>query len=261
MKRFAICESSYVASANLEQFHRASGLSKLKHVNTGVLFNHMIRTSLKKGHKWIFVADTSFRLYIGYKQSGAFQHSSFLHGARILSAGLIKVKHGQLRKLSPLSGHYRPPAANFKAFVHSLRDEGVDLSRVSISQSYAVLVGLETYTKARKQVKNAEAAVVHEKDKLLNPEKVKAEEEAKQDKSESAKREREFLDKQRQEEEQAILERKSRRSLTGKLSSAMSKLKFRKGSTESEAAGQDQQVKRVVGTGPEDGIPAPDGHR
>jgi hypothetical protein len=71
----------------------------------------MIRTSLKKGHKWIFVADTSFKLYIGYKQSGAFQHSSFLHGARILAAGLIKIKDGQLRKLSPLSGHVSPPLA------------------------------------------------------------------------------------------------------------------------------------------------------
>lgn len=46
--------------------------------------------------------DASFRLYIGYKQSGAFQHSSFLHGARILAAGQIKVKRGQLRRLSPL---------------------------------------------------------------------------------------------------------------------------------------------------------------
>ncbi len=47
-------------------------------------------------------ADTSFRLYVGIKQSGAFQHSSFLHGARISAAGLIKVKDGQLRSLAPL---------------------------------------------------------------------------------------------------------------------------------------------------------------
>jgi hypothetical protein len=47
-------------------------------------------------------SDTSFRLYVGYKQSGAFQHSSFLHGSRIAAAGIIKIKHGQLRKLSPL---------------------------------------------------------------------------------------------------------------------------------------------------------------
>lgn len=217
----------------------------------------MIRTSLKKGHKWIFVADTSFRLYVGYKQSGAFQHSSFLQGARILLAGLIKVKHGQLRKLSPLSGHYRPRASNFRAFVHSLRDEGADMSHVSISRSYAVLVGLETYTKARKQVKNAEASVVHEKDKILNPEKVKLEEEAKQDNSKSAEKERQYLEQQREAEEREARERKAKRSLTGRMSDAFGKMKLRKGSV--DAAPAEAQGKRVPGTGPEDGVPAPDG--
>lgn len=237
-------------------------MAKIKHVSAGVLFNHMIRTSLKKGHKWIFVADTSFRLYVGYKQSGAFQHSSFLHGARILSAGLIKVKHGQLRRLSPLSGHYRPPAANFRAFVHSMRDEGADMSHVSISRSYAVLVGLETYTKARKQVKNAEASVVHEKDKFLNPEKVKLEEEAKQDKSKSAEKERLYLEQQREGEEREARDRKAKRSLTGKLSNAFSRLTFRRGSADSGPGGK-QQAKRIPGTGPgpEDGVSPPEGHR
>ncbi|KIW66912.1 hypothetical protein, variant 2 [Phialophora macrospora] len=243
-----------------EEFHRARGLSKVKNVSAGVLFNHMIRTSLKKGHKWIFVADTSFRLYIGYKQSGAFQHSSFLHGARILSAGLIKVKHGQLRRLSPLSGHYRPPAANFRAFVHSLRDEGVDMSHVSISRSYAVLVGLETYTKAHKQLKNAEASVAHEKDKLLNPDKVKMEEEAQRDKSQSAETERLYLEKQREAEEREARERKARRSLAGRLSNAVSKLGLRKQSADSTPTGE-AQAKRILGTGPEDGVPPPEGHR
>ncbi|EXJ58407.1 hypothetical protein A1O7_05832 [Cladophialophora yegresii CBS 114405] len=243
-----------------EEFHRARGPSKVKHVSAGVLFNHMIRTSLKKGHKWIFVADTSFRLYIGYKQSGAFQHSSFLHGARILSAGLIKVKHGQLRKLSPLSGHYRPPAANFRAFVHSLRDAGADMSHVSISRSYAVLVGLETYTKARKQLKSAEDSVVHEKDELLNPDKVRMEEEAQRDKSQSAETERLYLKKQREAEDREFRERKAKRSLTGRLSNAISKLRFRGVSGDNAPVGE-EQAKRIMGTGPEDGVPPPEGHR
>ncbi|ETI22617.1 hypothetical protein G647_06693 [Cladophialophora carrionii CBS 160.54] len=243
-----------------EEFHRVRGLSKVKHVSAGVLFNHMIRTSLKKGHKWIFVADTSFRLYIGYKQSGAFQHSSFLHGARILSAGLIKVKHGQLRRLSPLSGHYRPPAANFRAFVHSLRDAGADMSHVSISRSYAVLVGLETYTKARKQLKCAEDSVVHEKDKLLDPDKVRMEEEAQRDKSQSAETERLYLKKQREAEEREVRERKAKRSLTGRLSNAISRLKFRGDSGDNAPVGE-EQAKRIMGTGPEDGVPPPEGRR
>jgi hypothetical protein len=47
-----------------EDFHSARGPAKLKHVSAGVLFNHMIRNSMKKGHKWIFVAGEAlpFRL-------------------------------------------------------------------------------------------------------------------------------------------------------------------------------------------------------
>ena len=183
-----------------EDFHRAKGPAKLQHLSSGVIFNHMIRSSLQKGHKWIFVADASFRLYIGYKQAGAFQHSSFLHGSRILAAGQIKVKRGQLRRISPLSGHYRPPVKNFRAFVENLKDAGVDMSRVSISQSYAVLVGLEGYKKSRKSMKTAEADIIRQKDKLMHPEKVQAEEAAKTDKSQSAQKEKEYLEKQRLED-------------------------------------------------------------
>lgn len=50
------------------------------------------------------VADTSYNLYIGIKQSGAFQHSSFLHGARVSAAGVIQVKDGKLQCMAtPLS--------------------------------------------------------------------------------------------------------------------------------------------------------------
>lgn len=89
-------------------FDKSKGMKKVKHVSAATIFNKLLRGSVQK-NTWIFVADTSFRLYVGIKQSGAFQHSSFLHGSRISAAGLIKVKSGRLSKLSPLSGHYRPP--------------------------------------------------------------------------------------------------------------------------------------------------------
>lgn len=133
------------------EYSRAKGVKKIKHVSASTIFNKLLRKSVRK-NTWIFVADTSFRLYVGIKNSGAFQHSSFLQGSRISAAGLIKIKDGRLHSLSPLSGHYRPPASNFRAFVTSLKEEGVDMSRVSISKSYAVLVGLEAYTKVRKRV-------------------------------------------------------------------------------------------------------------
>ncbi|RDW87602.1 hypothetical protein BP5796_03296 [Coleophoma crateriformis] len=171
----------------------ARGVKKVKHVSAATIFNKLLRGSVKK-NTWIFVADTSFRLYVGIKQSGAFQHSSFLHGSRISAAGSIKIKDGRLSKLSPLSGHYRPPVANFRAFVHSLKDNGVDMSHVSISRSYAVLVGLEAYVKTRKKGKKVVKNMVHAKEKILSPAEVAKQEEEQRDKSESAALERRFLE-------------------------------------------------------------------
>lgn len=101
---------------------------------------------------WIFVADPSYRLYIGIKSRGSFQHSSFLHGGRIAAAGMIKVRDGKLRDLAPLSGHYRPRSVNFHAFVHALQDQGADLSHVSVTKLYATLAGMEGYVGTKRSV-------------------------------------------------------------------------------------------------------------
>lgn len=179
----------------------AKGVKKIRHVSAATILNHLLRSSVKP-NSWIFVADTSFRLYVGIKQSGTFQHSSFLHGARISAAGLIEIKDGQLRRLSPLSGHYRPPTKNFRAFVHSLRDADVDMSRVSISSSYAVLVGLEAYAKTRKKIKHGLHHASKNKDRVLHPEEAKKREEATKDKGKGAENERQILaDKTEKEEE------------------------------------------------------------
>jgi hypothetical protein len=191
-----------------QDLDKAKGLKKIKHVSAATVLNHLLRSSVKP-NSWIFVsssllyvgrqaddrqvADTSFRLYIGIKQSGAFQHSSFLHGARISSAGLVRIKDGQLRRLSPLSGHYRPPTSNFRAFVHSLQDNGVDMSRVSISRSYAILVGLEAYVKTRKKIKHGFQHAKDAETKVVHPEEHKRKIEEQKDKSASAEKERQLL--------------------------------------------------------------------
>jgi len=189
-----------------EDLDRAKGLAKIKHVSAATILNHLLRSSVKP-NSWIFVADTSFRLYIGIKQSGAFQHSSFLHGARISAAGLIKIQDGQLRRLSPLSGHYRPPTKNFRAFVHSMKDNGVDMSRVSISRSYAVLVGLEAYVKTRRKVKHGIGHVHDVETKIVHPEEHKRQVEEQKDNSKSAEKERQIL---AQEAERLEAEKKER---------------------------------------------------
>lgn len=201
-KRQADRAAKYVEPPQQQQGEKETGLvKKLTHVSpTTAIFNKLLRKSVKK-NTWIFVADTSFRMYVGIKNSGAFQHSSFLQGRRISAAGLIKAKNGRLRSLSPLSGHYRPPAANFRAFVRNLKEEGVDLSHVSISKSYAVLVGLEAYMATTRKGKEAVEKVLHRRDRILDPEEFARREEEARDKSKSAALERRALEREERERE------------------------------------------------------------
>ncbi|CAF9933414.1 MAG: hypothetical protein HETSPECPRED_008646 [Heterodermia speciosa] len=131
---------------------------KTTEVPPDAILNRLVRKASSKS-KWIFVADTSFNLYVGIKQSGSFQHSSFLHGSRISSAGLIKIRDGRIKLLQPRSGHYRPPASNFLAFIHALRAKGVDMSAASVSASYAALIGIEGYMKGKTAIKEAKTGL------------------------------------------------------------------------------------------------------
>ncbi|TVY58448.1 IQ domain-containing protein IQM6, partial [Lachnellula suecica] len=235
------------------QYDNAKGMKKVKHVSAATIFNKLLRGSVKK-NTWIFVADTSFRLYVGIKQSGAFQHSSFLHGSRISAAGLIKIKNGRLSKVSPLSGHYRPPVSNFRAFVHSLKDAGVDMSHVSISRSYAVLVGLEAYVKTRRRGKRFLKNLVHHRDKILDPEETAKREEAERDKSESAAREQRFLEMKQQAEQEDRADVKLLNKLHMK-----PKTILHTNTAEEKKVVKDEEI-QVPGTGPENYI-APEGTR
>ncbi|POR34983.1 Uncharacterized protein TPAR_04820 [Tolypocladium paradoxum] len=205
-------------------FDEAHGLRRVTHISASTIFNKLLRKSVRK-NTWIFVADTSFRLYVGIKDSGAFQHSSFLQGSRISAAGLIKIKNGRLSSLSPLSGHYRPPASNFRAFVRSLKDTGVDMSRVSISKSYTVLVGLETYVKTRRKGKDLLGKLVRRRDKIVAPEEVRRRDEEERDKSESAGKERRVLERERREEEAARAELSTEDKLVERLKSISTHVK------------------------------------
>ena len=177
------------------------GVKQVTQVSPSMIWNKLLRRSVKEG-TWIFVADTSFRLYVGIKNSGAFQHSSFLQGSRISAAGLIKIKDGRITSLSPLSGHYRPPANNFRNFIRSLKDRGVDMSHVSVSKSYAVLVGLESYVKTRRKSRKIVEKVINRKEKLLDPEGAQRREDEAKDNSKSAQREREVIRQEEAEREE-----------------------------------------------------------
>ena len=152
----------YPDPAGMQQ---AKGFRKLFHVTPATIMNHLMRSSIKK-NTWIFVFSTAYQLYVSLKAPGTFQHSSFLHGSRILAAGLLTVTNGQLTSLSPLSGHYRPPSAAFRHFFHWLKEQGVDMSKVHVSNSYSVLVGLEAFV-------GTKAAVEGGMERVFKPEKAK----------------------------------------------------------------------------------------
>ncbi len=68
------------------------------------------------------------------------------------------------------------------------------MSRVSISKSFAVLVGMESYTRTKRKVKDIETNVGHQKDKIINPDKEREQHEHERDKSQSAETERKYLE-------------------------------------------------------------------
>ncbi|CAK8531976.1 unnamed protein product [Lathyrus sativus] len=80
--------------------------------------------------KWIFVLSTTRALYVGRKQKGTFQHSSFLSGAATTAAGRLVARQGVLEAIWPYSGHYHPTEENFREFVNFLEEHNVDLSNV-----------------------------------------------------------------------------------------------------------------------------------
>lgn len=68
------------------------------------------------------------------------------------------------------------------------------MSRVSISKSFVVLIGTESYTRTKRQVKDIETSLKHQKDKIVNPGKVRERYEHEKDKSQSAETERKYLE-------------------------------------------------------------------
>jgi hypothetical protein len=95
---------------------------------------------------------------------------------------------------------YLPAVANFRAFINSLKDAGVDMSHVSISHSYAILVGFEAYKKTRKRGREIVKKLVHRHDKGMSLE------EEESDKREAGERERRFEELRQQVESEDRLE-------------------------------------------------------
>ena len=138
------------------------------------------------------------------------------------------------------------------------------MSHVSISRSYAVLVGLEAYVKSRRRGKKLLQVLIHGRDKLLSGQELAEREEADRDKSESAAREQRILELKGQAEEEDRGQSRADSRLMDKL---RIKTKPHGNSTAqtSSGAGETKEVEKdpdvqAPGPGPENAI-APEGTR
>jgi len=153
--------------------------------------------------------------------------------------------------------------SNFRAFVHSLKDAGADMSRVSISRSYAVLVGLEAYVKSRRRGKKFVQRLIHHRDKLLSPQELAKREEEERDKSESAERERRFLETKQKAEEEDREANRANIKLLDKLRLRPREPQHGEGTSEETGEMKEREKDpdiQAPGSGPENAI-APEGTR
>ncbi|KAL5373099.1 hypothetical protein DPSP01_012958 [Paraphaeosphaeria sporulosa] len=135
-----------------------------------------------------------------------------------------------------------------------MKDNGVDMSRVSISRSYAVLVGLEMYVKTRRKVKHGVEHVHNAEIKVVHPEEYEKKMEESKDKSKSAEKERQLMAAHNEKQEAEKRERSWRRKIWHKL---------RHSSGGSSGDGKDSKHKKTLsksGQDVESGI-APSGKR
>lgn len=117
----------YLGPQERQQYEVVVESGKLAFKQTGVLVHS------SDDSKWIFVLSTTKAFYVGQKKKGSFQHSSFLSGGAITSAGRLVVKDGILKAIWPYSGHYLPTEENFREFIRYLQENGVDLTDVKTS--------------------------------------------------------------------------------------------------------------------------------
>ena len=134
------------------------------------------------------------------------------------------------------------------------------MSRVSISRSYAVLVGLEAYVKTRRKVKKSVGAVKDAETKVMHPEVYEKKVEEQKDNSKSAQRERQLLADQADKEEAERKERSWKRRIWKKISRGGQKEDL---AVREKEQANEQRRKKVLsrsGQDVESGIP-PDGRR
>lgn len=81
---------------------------------------------------YIAVLGPDQQFYLGKKQKGRFQHSSFFGGKSVHAAGKFEIENGVVQEYASKSGHYRPTKTElFKALKH-MEKIGLDISKIKV---------------------------------------------------------------------------------------------------------------------------------
>ncbi|KAE8717071.1 Homogentisate prenyltransferase isoform 1 [Hibiscus syriacus] len=120
----------YLGPAERNEFEVVVRDKKLVHKQSGDVVD---TAGGPENVKWIFVLSATRKLYVGQKNKGNFQHSSFLAGGATLAAGRLVAEKGVLKAIWPHSGHYLPTEENFQEFLSFLQEHNVDLTDVKKS--------------------------------------------------------------------------------------------------------------------------------
>lgn len=153
---------------------------------TNGLMERLLRKTVRK-NTWLYVSDKNFNVFVGIKETGYFQHSSFTSGGQVTSAGLIEVDNGLVTNLSPLSGHYRTGIDHFKQFLEIMNERGMDLHRIHVTKGEVLLWSLEHWKGFTKSLKQSKKKVHHAAHVAVHPRKAKEEEEEERKKEEENK--------------------------------------------------------------------------
>lgn len=114
-----------------QEIRKLAASSEIKYVDTMNWPSQAITNFEPKG--WAcFVFSTTGVIYIGKHMGGKFHHSSFLCGAPIRAAGMLKVKNGDIVEIHEKNGHYQADTNDLCFFLEYLRKRGARLDHITV---------------------------------------------------------------------------------------------------------------------------------
>jgi len=114
---------TYSTAQRAEQYRLHFVGGRLHYVHDDTPFDTQALETHFSGTGWaIFVVSPEGKLYAGSHVVGQFHHSTFLAGSAVVAAGEIVADDGDLKIITPKSGHYGPTAENIRNMLTLLND-------------------------------------------------------------------------------------------------------------------------------------------